>query len=111
MTIFNKTISELRKPGGMTPDAWTTELRTKTAAQLATYKVDTVTQCCDDAVQACPDHDNDVAGYKVAKAAIRAKVQANGGIPAGLAALTVADIAPLLFRLCNVIEKNYEKCG
>lgn len=106
MAINNKNVSTRVKPANMTDDAWLVELRTKSAAQLAVYDVVAPVFCCNDAIQACPDHDSDVAGYKAAKAALRAKVQASG-----VASLTAADLAPLLFRLVNCLEKNMEKSG
>jgi hypothetical protein len=104
MAINNKNVSTRTKPGGMTAAAWATELATKTAAQLAIYDVTAPVFCCDDSVQACADHDSDVAGLKTAYQAMVAKVQSTG-----VGSLTVGDIAPVVYRLVNCMKKNYEK--
>lgn len=104
MAINNKNVTTRSKPNGMSDAAWMNELVAKTAVQLAVYDATQSVFCCDDSIKACADHDNDVANFKAAKAAVKAKVQSTG-----MGSLTAADLAPLLFHFIKCVEKDYEK--
>lgn len=72
MAQIKKNLSELRKPAGMTPEAWMTYLRTAKAADHVTngYLVTTSVKCCD---EDCGDHDPDAIALRglTAKAVAR----------------------------------------
>ena len=108
MAINNKTISEIRKPASMKDEQWAAYLRTARASDHVAngYVVTQSVPCCDDATGACADHDDDVQKFKQAKQNLRAKIQATG-----VASLTAADLAPVLFRLIQCLEKGMERNG